>query len=106
MADSGSSSVPSDGTDCVSLLLLSLVLSVHALSLLLALRPAPCVTDIACGCDDDAASCGGGGGDAGGGDDAAAVCDDAGGGAGYHHAAGCGDGGGDAVGGSIKTSAI
>ena len=71
MADSGSSSVPSDGADCVSLLLLSLVLSVLALSLLLALRPAPCVTDIACGCDDDAAAgCSG--------DAAAAVCDDAG----------------------------
>ena len=70
----------------ISLLLLSLVLLVHALSLLLALRPAPCVTDIACGCDDDAAGCGGG--DAGGGDTAATVCDDAGGGAGYQHAAG------------------
>ena len=103
MADSGSSSVPSDGADCVSLFLFSLVLSVLALSLLLALRPAPCVNDIACGCDDDAAGCGG---DAGGGDDAAAVCDDAGGGAGYQHAAGCGDGGGDTVGGSIKTSAV
>ena len=50
----------SDGADCISLLLLSLVLSVHVLSLLLELRPVPCVTDIACGCDDDAAAgCGG-----------------------------------------------